>query len=209
MDSQFPTGGYAHSGALEEVVRLGVVRDAATFERFLAGQLVPSLLAVELPFARMAHAAAGREEVERLAALDREVAAWKPCRELREASRATGERRFRMLRELEPCELLERCERELPWKHHAVVIGLQGREAPVEAVSWALLVQAVAGSAGAAIKLLRIGQGVAQGIVRRVVAGLGPALPVGEEPGGAGAFTPMIDLASMMHERAEERLFIS
>ena len=69
--------------------------------------------------------------------------------------------------------------------------------------------QALAATCGAALKLLRIGQDGTQRALRagcleaeRVVRG---ALAVTEP----GWFNPMLEIAAMRHERAEERLFIS
>lgn len=210
-DPLFPTGAYAHSLGLEELARLGVVRDEATLLDFFLGQAVPALAHFELPHLRAAHAAAGRGDVPALCALDCRLAAWKVARELREASMQLGARRLRTLLQIDPCELLRRCEAELPWKHHLVVFGAQMRAVPLEAVLAAWFYQSLAGSCGAAMKLIRIGQEGCQRALRAALAeaprAVKDSLAVAEEE--AGWFNPLLDIASMRHETARERLFIS
>ena len=57
-DTAYPSGAYAHSFGLEELVEAGVVMDAADLERFLEKQVLPALLTFEVPFFARAHAAA-------------------------------------------------------------------------------------------------------------------------------------------------------
>ena len=61
------------------------------------------------------------------------------------------------------------------------------------------------------MKLMRLGQEKCQGIIRRSVVELVPQLPdacpVPLEQ--AGWFNPLLEIASMRHARAAERLFIS
>ncbi|HEX2746490.1 MAG TPA: hypothetical protein VHM91_00715, partial [Verrucomicrobiales bacterium] len=60
-DSQFPSGAYAHSLGLEELVQQGVVSTAKDLQDFLHRQVVPGLLAFELPFLLRAHSVAASE----------------------------------------------------------------------------------------------------------------------------------------------------
>lgn len=210
-DPLFPTGAYAHSFGLEELARLGVVRDEATLLDFFLEQAVPALAYFELPVLREAHAAAGRGDVAALCALDCKLAAWKVARELREASMQLGARRLRTLLQIDAGELLRRCEAALPWKHHLVVFGAQMRALPLEAALAAWFYLSLAGYCGAAMKLIRIGQ---EGCQRALRAGLVAAshavkdsLTVPENE--AGWFNPVLEIASMRHETARERLFIS
>jgi urease accessory protein len=210
-DPLFPTGAYAHSLGLEEMARLGVVRDEATLLDFFRVQIIPALTHFELPHLRFAHDAARAGDVPGLCALDRELSAWKVARELRDASAQLGSRRLHALLQIDPCELLQRCEAELPWKHHLVVYGAQMRNVPLDAALTAYLYQSLSGFCVAAMKLVRIGQEGCQRALRAALA-LAPhavadslAVPHGE----AGWFNPLLDIASMRHEHADERLFIS
>ena len=213
-DPLFPTGAYAHSLGLEELARLGasgVVRDEATLLDFFRGQVIPALACFELPHLRFAHDAARTGDVPALCTLDRELAAWKVARETRDASAQLGARRLRALLQIDPCELLQRCETELPWKHHLVIYGAQMRGVPLEAALAAWMYQSLSGFCVAALKLIRIGQEGCQRALRAALA-FAPrtvadslAVPRAE----AGWFNPLLDIAAMRHEHANERLFIS
>jgi urease accessory protein len=210
-DPLFPTGAYAHSLGLEEIVRLNVVRDEASLLDFLRQQIIPSLAHFELPHLRFAHEAAQRGDLAELCALDCELAAWKVANELREASAQLGARRLRTLLQIDPCELLQRCEGELPWKHHLVIYGVQMRALPLEAALGAYFYQSLAGHCGAAMKLIRIGQEGCQRVLRAALMLAPRAVADSLETGknDAGWFNPLLDIASMRHGTAHERLFIS
>lgn len=210
-DPLFPTGAYAHSLGLEEMARLGVVRDEATLLDFFRGQVIPALANFELPHLRFARDAARAGDVQALCALDRELSAWKVAPELREASAQLGSRRLHALLQIDPCELLQRCEVELPWKHHLVIYGAQMRDAPLDAALTAYLYQSLSGFCVAALKLIRIGQEGCQRALRAALAFAPRAVADSLEisHGGAGWFNPLLDIASMRHEAANERLFIS
>lgn len=210
-DPLFPTGAYAHSLGLEELVRLGVVKDEATLLDFFRGQVLPALAHFELPHLRFAHAAACFNDIDDLCDIDRELSAWKVARELREASMQLGSRRLHALLQIDPCELLQRCADELPAKHHLVIYGAQMRNTPQQAALTAYTYLALSGFCTAALKLIRIGQEGCQRALRAALAfaprTVAESLEI--ERGGEGWFNPMLDIASMRHEYANERLFIS
>ncbi|MEP4809092.1 MAG: urease accessory UreF family protein, partial [Luteolibacter sp.] len=93
-DTGYPSGGYAHSYGLEELVRVGVVKDAVGLEEFLLKQLLPNLLLFELPFFAKAHRAAMAGEFTVLLELDAELDAWRIPAELRDAGRRVGSQRL-------------------------------------------------------------------------------------------------------------------
>ena len=57
-DAAFPTGSYAHSFGLEELVRQGQVHDEASLRGFLYEHAIPGLTHVDLPLVRESRAAA-------------------------------------------------------------------------------------------------------------------------------------------------------
>jgi urease accessory protein len=210
-DSLFPTGAYAHSLGLEEMVRLNVVRDEATLGDFLTQQILPALAAAELPYLRFAHVAVRAGDVSALCEIDLEIDSWKICRELREASVAIGVRRLRMLRDSAEGDLVAAFERDRPCGHHLVVFALQMAAAPLEAVITAFGYGTLASQCGAAPKLMRIGQESCQRVLSRALLELPAAVrfSLHVARADAGWFNPMIEIASMRHESAWERLFIS
>ncbi len=210
-DPLFPTGAYAHSLGLEEAVRLGVVRDGATLSDFLRKQIIPALAHLELPYLRFLREAALMGNVEELCALDDEIGAWKLCRELREASQQFGTRRMRILSQIAPSEVLTRFYSQRPIAHHLTVCGMQMITVPLEAALATYSYQSLSGFCGASLKLIRIGQEACQRVLREALltlpAAIEHSLYVRRE--GAGWFNPALEIASMRHETAWERLFIS
>lgn len=210
-DSAFPSGAYAHSLGLEELVQAEVVRTPEDLEIFLSRQIMPSLLAFEVPLLAAAHAMAGRGDLSGLQALDGELEAWKLPAELRAASRQLGSRRLALTRQLDDTPLSEAYAALHAPCHHLIVCALELRGLPVEAAACAFAQQTIAGYATAAMKLMRLGQEKCQGIIRRSVTSLAPRLEAAcrVPTEDAGWFNPLLEIASMRHARAGERLFIS
>jgi len=214
-DGMFPTGGYAHSLGLEEVVRMGWVRDEESLRRFLDEHVTGALAQVDLPLAREAHAAAGHGDWEDLRELDELAASLKLAAEARSASSRMGRRRLAMLNRIAEDEFLRRLEETLgaggEGGQHAIVWGAACREMPAEAALEAYFYQTAACYCLAAPKLIRVGQEAVQrtlgALLRGSRAAVERAMAIPREE--IGWFDPALDLAMMRHEIAEERLFIS
>jgi urease accessory protein len=97
-------------------------------------------------------------------------------------------------------------------QHLLVVAALEMRALPAVVAAWAIVHQTTSGYVTAAVKLLRLGQERAQAVLRATLADLAPgvaaavASPPTAEPGW---FNPLLEIASLRHARARERLFIS
>jgi urease accessory protein len=216
-DALFPTGAYAHSLGFEELVRLGTVRDEVTLRTFLLEQIIPAQREQELPYLRFAKEAADAHNRPELCVLDREISAWKLAGETREASVQLGGRRLKALQTICSSDLLEEfaaaMKRGEARGHHLVVCALQAtvEKVPLRVALMTYAYQALAAICSSALKLIRIGQEGVQRVLR-VAAGQASAaaeasLNVPRE--SAGWFNPMLEIASMRHARADERLFIS
>ena len=213
-DALFPTGAYAHSLGFEEIVRLGLVKDEASLGAYLREQIIPAQRQHELPYLRFACEAANLDE---WCALDAEISAWKLARESREASAQLGGRRLRALRTISDATVLAEFDDAIQQGrasgHHLIVCGLQARieGLPLEAALTTYFYQSLAAICAAALKLIRIGQDGCQRTLRtagaetaRVTAA---SRTIARED--AGVFNPLLEIAAMRHERADERLFIS
>jgi urease accessory protein len=218
-DALFPTGAYAHSLGLEEFARLSGMRDEAGLREFLELHVLPALAHLELPFLRYAHEAAEQADVAGLVELDHEINAWKIPAETRAASARLGGRRLEILLKTKPSPLLEAVSREVAagrmTGHHLVISGVQygSRDSavPLEAALATYLYQTLSSYCVAALKLLRIGQ---EGCQRALAACLARAPEIVRDSLGvaraeAGSFNPLLEIASMRHAAAFERLFIS
>jgi len=210
-DSQFPSGAYAHSMGLEELTQKGLVKSPQDVETFLHHQVLPSLLAFELPYLVKAHAAASAQDITTLRKLDDELDAWKLAAELRLASRQLGSRRLALVRQLRPTPFLEAYASSEAPCHHLIVCALEFQHLPVAAVACAFAQQTISGYAIASMKLIRLGQERCQLIIHGALSALAPHLEkaVPAPPQRIGWFNPLLEIAAMRHARARERLFIS
>jgi urease accessory protein len=214
-DSAFPTGGYAHSYGFEQIIRFGLVHDPDSMSRYLENHLWPMLIHFELPVVRFAREAALENNLPALLALAADVDATKSAREVREASRATGSRRLHAFLESGKSPTLAAFARAVDahetYPHHAVVYGIGLAALPVPALltSWAF--QSLSAVCLSAPKLLRIGQDAAQRVLTasllRLEENIASSLNIGRDE--IGWFDPLAEIASMQHEIAHERLFIS
>lgn len=216
-DPLFPIGSYAHSYGLEELCASGTVHDTASLFKYLESIVFLNLQEFELPYLRFLYEAAQQNELEAICQLDDEIGASKPSKELRQASLSQGQQRLRLISKLRPTPLfdslteLKTKKRIIP--NHLTVFAAENvdLQTPLEAalISWAY--QALAAPCAASLKLIRIGQEGAQGVlteslqqIDRIVKN---SLTIERE--FAGAFLPILDIASQRHEHAYARLFIS
>lgn len=214
-DALFPTGAYAHSLGFEEYARLAPVRDEAGLHLFVESHLLPALRDQELPYLRFAHEASG--DLGALCEIDREISAWKLARETREASMTIGRRRLAALRAVNDlpryAELADAIARGEAHGHHLIVCAVQavGEGFPLPGALGAWFYQGIAGACSAALKIIRIGQDGCQRVLRAALANaeatIAESLDVQRDE--AGTFDPLLEIASMRHEFANERLFIS
>lgn len=208
-DTAYPSGAYAHSFGLEELVEAGVVSTATDLENYLVKQILPALLTFEIPYFARAHAAAVEGNCNELLALDAELDAWRIPAELRDASRRIGSQRLDLLAQLDSPPLVIEYRQLSPRSHHLVVTALELAAVPVSQAARAFAFQTIAGLAAASMKLMRIGQTSCQQIVRRTLVNLGGKIDDSLAQPVDGWFNPLLEIASLRHARANQRLFIS
>lgn len=208
-DTGYPSGGYAHSYGLEELVRVGVVKDPESLERFLMKQVIPALLRFELPFFKKAHKAASAEESKALHEIDIELDAWRIAPELRDASRRVGSQRLSLLCELDSSEFIADFRKFNPRAHHLVVTAIELRSVTINDAARAFAFQAIVAGTAASMKLMRIGQIACQTILNRVLIALGSEVDDSLKNEIDGFFNPLLEIASLKHATSHERLFIS
>jgi urease accessory protein len=214
-DPLFPTGSYAHSFGFEEFVRLSGASDEAALMAFLKLHILPALTYQELPYLRFAHTSAGAGDLPTLVTLDHEINAWKISSELRSASQRLGTRRLDVLLKTASTPLLaalgERIASGEMAGHHLIVSGAQYAAVPLEAALMTYLYQALSSYCVAALKLIRVGQEACQRVLASCLECAGAALrdSLTVERPQAGCFNPLLEIASMRHATANERLFIS
>lgn len=208
-DTAYPSGSYAHSFGLEELVEAGVVKTAADLETFLLNQTLPALLTFELPHFAKAHAAAIKSDTATLLALDAELDAWRIPFELRDASRRIGSQRLDLLHQLDPTPLVSSIREKSPRCHHLIVTALELYSLPIAQAARAFAFQTIVSLTAASMKLMRIGQTSVQKIARNTLATLSQHIDPSLSQPADGWFNPLIEISSLRHARAHSRLFIS
>jgi urease accessory protein len=218
-DTLFPSGGYAHSYGLEEMVALGKVKSTQDLEEFLIQQILPSLEKLELPYLRYSVETLGRNNLHELLILNEEISAWKLTREIRDAGKSQGTQLLRMILEIHQCPISQKFHQLLQKSGDqcqqiiatALLRNVQNTPLVSSMIAW--VYQTISNFCSASVKLLRLGELACQKIIHRCTSGekvqclLSNSLAVRRED--AGFFNPMLDLASARHELAFSRLFIS
>ncbi|MEV4295781.1 urease accessory protein UreF [Microbispora rosea] len=229
-DSRLPAGGHAHSGGVEEAVRLGAVTGTGDLARYLSGRLATAgLVTATLAAAACELAAAGdpaddpADGVELWRRLDAEADARTASPAQREAARTQGRLLLRTARRMWPSAALDTLARAVPeGPHHPVALGAAGASAGCTPRQTALAAAytSVTGPATAAVRLL----GLDPVTVHRLLADLAPALDdaahaacasLGDTAGQGrwhalpGHSAPALDLLAEGHLTNPMKLFVS
>ena len=107
-DALFPIGGYSHSYGLETYIQYGLVKDAATADRFIRNRLRYSIFYTDLLAVRLAYEAAVGEQMGKLDRLEEEMEASRIPEEVREASKKLGRRFVKTINGMETLSQLPR-----------------------------------------------------------------------------------------------------
>ena len=166
----FPTGAYAHSGGLETLVELGVVKDAPTLSAFLraacrpgAGTVrvaVPAVCASVGAGWRHRRSVGAGPRIRRGQAAARNARGQRAPRHPASADVAESHAEGRSLRRTMATRFLALVERGDAAGHAAIVCGVQAAwlNVPADAAATAYFYGSVSGYCSAALKLIRIGQ---------------------------------------------------
>ena len=220
-DSFFPSGMYAHSQGLESMVSRGWVNGPDDVEEYLFGLLEWSVMPSDGVALLNAHAAARDGDVATLTVIDRHLHAMKLPTELRLASCHAGRR---ILDESLPL-LTDRAQSSICTRFRqlvadratpgtgAVALGVVSCAASIEAEAALLMFchSFAVGVLGAAQRLLPLTHSQAQRILRSLhepVAGLAADLKT-RNWRDMTSFAPRADIAAMLHEHDEVRMFAS
>jgi urease accessory protein len=214
MDSAFPTGAFAHSGALETYAQSGHIRTADDLLRLVTVKL-EAAAETDLIIVHCAMDAYHDGDLAQIDDLDQLCASSKVARETRQASEKVGRRMLDNVLRLLPDERLRAYREGLEYGggHHAVVFGLACAALGVDAQT-ALLAFAyglVSNQASVALKLLSMGQSQAQAVINAAQPTILTAVEraLTRTLDDFGAFTPALDIRAMQHESLFRRLFIS
>jgi urease accessory protein len=216
-DGLFPAGGYAHSFGLETCVQSGRVKNAKDVSAFLRVYLESSAAPTDAVAALCARKHALAENLNGCVGLDQALDALRIAAELREASRQMGRQTLRVLKTLSADAFVARFATETNSGtapcHHPVIFGIAAAVFgwPPQETASAFLHSTTVMIVGASLRLLPLGQLAGQGILwgaAPVIAALSESALLKRED-DIGSFTPELEIAAMLHESLEARLFRS
>lgn len=212
-DTAFPTGAFSHSLGLEASLEAGELRSAEDLER-LVGLHLSAMSTSDCVALRASYDA----PLEEIFYADRLLSATKFTRELRAASASTGRRFVASVRALgiEDARLDAFAEAARSGASPGNLAVGHGVAAPalglgLEEAVLAYLYSATASLVAAGQKLVPLGGGAAQRSLFELSAGL-PRYAEGSRRLSVEemyAFSPTLDVYSMLHERQRTRLYIS
>jgi urease accessory protein len=207
-DSAFPSGAFTQSYGLETLVGERAVSSAADVERVLDAHLRHRLAKADLPALLAAHLAATETDTDLVLRIDAALTAIKMTREERQASHRMGARLLTEARRLAPHPMLESTPQNaaVAFALAGVAMGLSARDAAVTyAYSFA------SSLISASMRLLRIGHGEAQAVLRRSHPVVERAVDDAETiPWDALCpYAPRLEVAAARHEHSPARLFAS
>ena len=229
-DGRLPSGGYAHSGGLEQAIRQGWVNDLDGLRDFLRGRLhTTGLMNAAFAVAAWQQLAAWEENLDAagdgavgsklvgladLSDLDAELKARTPSPELRRVGAWLGTLMLRSMRSIHPHPLLEALPLGL---QQPLVYGGLGQALDFDAGDTAATVlhEAVTGPATAAVKLMHIDPFKAHGAIIDLAPELDEAalraaeIGLGDPTEIPALSAPLSDLAAELHTEDNVRLFAS
>lgn len=230
-DSFFPSGMYAHSHGLESMVARRWVSDADGVAKYLHNLLRWSIMPADGVALRNAHAAARDADLDAIAEIDRHLYAMKLPEELRQASCHAGRRILDEATAFLSCNsppgdgkekaaAAPVCagfrrrvtNRETPGCG-AVALGVVAQSQSIAAETALLMMchSFAVGVLGAAQRLLPLTHSQAQSILYSLNAPVANAAAALQSRHWREmtSFTPQADIAAMLHQRDEVRMFAS
>ena len=220
-DSFFPSGMYAHSQGLESMVARRWINDPQGVEQYLRNLLVGSIMPSDGVALLGAHAAAQVRDLAELAEIDCHLHAMKLPGELRQASCHAGRRILdesaRLLDEQAGSSICAEFRQLVAGQQTpgtgAVALGAVAHAARIDAETALLMFchSFSVGVLGAAQRLMPLTHSQAQQILYALhepVAGMAAEIAT-RRWRDMTSFTPLADIAAMLHETDDMRMFAS
>ncbi len=221
-DSQFPSGGFAHSYGLEQLARERFITEPSGVEGFVRSVIVQQVATSDARAAAAAARAGARGDLEAVLAIDEALFVTKAASEARHASTSVGRR---LLEELVVHDevpspvlgaFLDTVKRGETPGTHAVAFGLAGSALGVgaESISATLLFATASAMLSASMRLLPVSHRDVQRTLHRLrplIAQLGAHAAEASALGAPvlQSFHPLQEIAAMRHATSAVRLFAS
>jgi urease accessory protein len=214
LSPAYPTGSFSYSSGIEWAVEAGDIRDAGTFERWLAVVIAEGGGFCDAVFFVHAYRAAAENDNAALRQVAELSAALAPSKERHLETTAQGRAFFETTRAAWGCAALDRLA--LAWTGAitlpvAVGVACAGHGVPLQTALQGYLQSVAANLISAGVRLIPLGQTDGQRLLAAhepvIAAAAERALATPLEEVGGAAFRA--DIASMRHETQYTRLFRS
>ena len=216
-DSNFPTGAFSHSFGLESYIQDDLVFDQATFAEWLQVYLNEQLVYSDGLATRLVYESLENGEIEKVWKIDRMLMVQNLPREIRDGTQKMGERMLNLVESLYQNPLLsqykERIQQKQSFGHPAIVFTMIGYHLGVSKENTTLyyLYSTVVNLVQNAVRAIPLGQTAGQKTIQEFQDALAKATAkiqvLNEED--FGIVSPGLELAQMMHERINIRIFMS
>jgi urease accessory protein len=214
-DSAFPSGAFAHSYGIEQLINQRILRGTTGLEAFVTSYLSNVVATSD---ARATHAAAAAPGLDTVLRLDHALYRTRAASELRNACVQTGRRLTAEAGIHVETPLLQdyasALHEDATLGCHPVAFGVVSAalDVPPADAAAALMLSAANAMLQAAMRLGRISHRDAQATLHRLrprIDALVQQIEAFDSDTPLLAFQPLQEIASMRHERAEARLFAS
>lgn len=216
-DSNFPTGAFSHSYGLESYIQEDIVYNQATFSEWLRVYLNEQLIYSDGLATRLIYEALEKGDMDKIWKIDRMLMVQNLPRETRDGTQKMGERMLNLVESLYQNPLLsqyrERILHKQSFGHPAIVFTMVGNHLGVSQENTTLyyLYSTVVNLVQNAVRAIPLGQTAGQKIIQEFQDDLAKATEkiqmLNEED--FGIVSPGLELAQMMHERVNIRIFMS
>ena len=216
-DSNFPTGAFSHSYGLESYIQENLVHDQATFAKWLQVYLNELLVYSDGLATRFVYESLEKDEMEKVWKIDRMLMVQNLPRETRDGTQRMGERMLNLVESLYQIPVLaqyrERIQQKKSFGHPAIVFTMIGHHLGVSQENTTLyyLYSTLSSLVQNAVRAIPLGQTAGQKTIQEFQGPLAKATEkiqaLDEED--FGIVSPGLELAQMMHERVNIRIFMS
>jgi urease accessory protein len=216
-DSNFPTGAFSHSYGLESYIQENLVHDQVTFAKWLHVYLNELLVYSDGLATRFVYESLEKDEMEKVWKIDRMLMVQNLPRETRDGTQRMGERMLNLVESLYQIPLLaqyrERIQQKKSFGHPAIVFTMIGHHLGVSQENTTLyyLYSTLSSLVQNAVRAIPLGQTAGQKTIQEFQGPLAKATEkiqaLDEED--FGIVSPGLELAQMMHERVNIRIFMS
>jgi urease accessory protein len=216
-DSNFPTGAFSHSFGLESYIQENIVYDQETFSEWLKVYVNEQLVYSDGLASRIVYESLESGDIEKVWKVDRLLMVQNLPREIREGTQRMGERMLNLVESLYQIPLLTEYRKRIRIKqsfgHPAIVFTMIGYHLGISQDNTTLyyLYSSVVNLVQNAVRAIPLGQTAGQKIIQEFQSTLSNATAkiqaLNEED--FGIVSPGLELAQMMHERINIRIFMS